>query len=77
MQVPVNIMFNLFYSFVRSPFKYSCGVWGFATAENIKSVHRKFCKWLVNVKMSTKNLYLAGEFRRFPLYIGRNVRIVK
>ena len=77
MQVPVNIMFNLFDSFVGSILNYSCEVWGFATAENIERVHRKFCKWLVNVKISTKNLYLAGEFGRFPLYIGRNVRIVK
>ena len=77
MQVPVKIMFNLFDSFVGSILNYSCEVWGFATAENIERVHRKFCKWLVNVKMSTKNLYLAGEFGGFPLYIGRNVRIVK
>lgn len=77
MQVPVNIMFNLFDSFVGSILNYSCEVWGFATAENIERVHRKFCKWLVNVKMSTKNLYLAGEFGRFPLHIGRHVRIIK
>ena len=76
-QIPVNIMFNLFDSFVGSILNYSCEVWGFATAENIERVHRKFCKWLVNGKISTKNLYLAGEFGRFPLYIGRNVRIVK
>lgn len=77
MQVPVNIMFNLFDLFVGSILNYSCEVWGFATAENIKRVHRKFCKWLVNVKMSAKNLYLFREFGRFPLYIGRNARIVK
>ena len=42
-QVPVKIMFNLFESFVGSILNYSCEVWGFATAENIERVHRKFC----------------------------------
>ena len=54
MQVPVNIMFNLFDSFVGSILNYSCEVWGFATAENIERVHRKFCEWLVNVKIQRK-----------------------
>ena len=77
MQVPVDVMFNLFDAFVLSILNYSCEVWGFYTAENIERVHRKFCKWLINVKMSTNNLSLAGEFGRFPLFIGRYVRIIK
>ena len=77
MQILVNIMLNLFDSFVGSTFNYSCEVWGFATAENIERVHRKFCKWFVNVKMSIKYLCLTGEFGRFPLYINRIVRIAK
>ena len=45
MQVPVNIMFNLFDSFVQPILTYSCEIWGFAAAEKIERVHRKFCKW--------------------------------
>ena len=33
MQVPINIMFNLFDSFVQPILNYSCEIWGFATAE--------------------------------------------
>ena len=77
LQVPIDVMFNLFDSFVLSILNYSCEVWGFYTAENIERAHRKFCKWLINVKMSTNNLSLAGEFGRFPLFIGRHVRIIK
>ena len=36
MQVLVNVMFNLFDSFVGSILNYSCEVWGFATAEILK-----------------------------------------
>ena len=56
---------------------YSCEIWGFATAEKIEQVHRKFCKWLTNVKMTTNNLSLAGDFGRFPLFIERQIRIIK
>ena len=66
-------MFYLFDSFVLSILSYSCDVWDFYTAENIERVHRKFCKKLINVKMSTNNLSLAGEFGRFPLFIGRHM----
>ena len=77
MQVPIDVMSNLFDSFVLSILNYGCEVWGFYNAVNIERVHRKFCKWLINVKMSTNNLSLAGEFGRFPLLIGRHVRIIK
>ena len=76
-QVPVDIMFNLFDSFIAPILNYSCEIWGFSRAENIARVHRKFCKWLINVKISTNNLSLAGELGRFPLFIGRHIRIIK
>ena len=77
MKIPVKIMFNLFYSFVVSILNYGCEIWGFSNAENIERVHRKFCKWYLNVKMSTSNISLYGELGRFPLYIGRRIRIIK
>ena len=33
MQVPIDITFNLFDSFVQPILNYSCEIWGFATAE--------------------------------------------
>ena len=35
MQVPVDIMFNLFDSFIAPILSYSCEIWGFSRAENI------------------------------------------
>jgi hypothetical protein len=75
--VPINIMFSLFDAYVLSILNYGCEVWGFSRAENIERVQKKFCKWLVNVKMTTNSLALYSEFGRFPLYIGRYVRIIK
>ena len=66
MQVPRAVMFNLFDPFVLSILNYSCEVWGFYTAQNIERVHRKFCKWLMNVKMSTNNLFFCGRIWQIP-----------
>ena len=77
LEVPVNIMLNLFDSYVASILNYSSEVWGFIKAENIERVHRKFMKWLLNVKMSTTSSAVYGELGRFPLYIDREIRIVK
>ena len=43
----------------------------------MERVHKKFCKWVLNVKQSTNTLALYGELGRFPLYIERNIRMVK
>ena len=77
MQVPTNIMFNLFDTFVLSILNYACKIWGFSNAQNIERVHRKFCKWFLNVKMSANNLSLYAELGRFPLSIARHSRIIK
>ena len=70
-------MFGLFDSFVTPILNYACEVWGFIRADNIERVHRKFCKWVLNVKPSTSSLALYGEVGRFPLLLCRQSRIVK
>ena len=77
MEVPINIMFNLFDSYVLPILNYSCEVIGFYKTENMERVQRKFCKWLLSVKMSTNSLSLYSELGRYPLFIERNIRIVK
>ena len=77
MKIPAKIMFNLFDSFVVSILNCGCESWGFSNATNIERVHHKFCKWHLNVKMLTSNLSLYGELGCFPLFIGRQVRIIK
>ena len=60
-QVPIKIMFNLFDSLVASVLSYGCEIWGFSSAECIERVHRKFCKHILKVKMSTNNYALYTE----------------
>ena len=75
--VPVNIMFHLFDSLVASVLSYGCEIWGFSNAECIERVHRKFCKRVLGVELSTNNYALYTELGRYPLIIERHVRIIK
>ena len=77
MEVPINVMFKLFDSYVLSILNYDCEVWGFIAATNIERIHRKFCKRLLNVKLSTNSMSLYAELGRLSLYIGRYLRNVK
>jgi hypothetical protein len=70
-------MFNLFYLYVLSVLNYGAEVWGYINSENTERVHKKFWKWILNVKQSTHTLALYSELGRFPLYIERHVQMVK
>ena len=76
-EIPLKIMINLFDSFVASILYYSSEVWGFMTSEVIERLHRKFLRKLLNVKTTTSNSGIYGEFGRYPLYINIKCRIVK
>ena len=69
--------FNLFDSLVASVLNYGAEVWGFMSAEAIERVHRKFCKYMLNVKISTNNYAVYYELGRYPLIVERQCRIVK
>ena len=49
----------------------------FLNAESIERIHRKFLKYLVNVKKSTCNYAIYKEFGRYHLSIERQIRIIK
>jgi len=75
-QVPVNILFNLFDAYVLSVLNYNSDVCGFNNADSIGRVHKKFCKSVLNVKSSTNSFAIYGELGRFPLIIERLIQIV-
>ena len=76
-EVPIDIMLSLFDSFVGPILNYGCEVWGFARTDHLERVHSKFCKWLLNVKPSSSNVAIYRELGRLPLFVGRQIRIIK
>ena len=61
LEIPLDIMINLFNSFVCSILLYVSEIWGFTSVLRIDRVQRKFCKWMLNVKQSTNNLSICSE----------------
>ena len=76
-ETPLNISFKLFDSLVASVLNYGSEVWGYLNAECIERVHRKFCKYILNVKISTNSYAVYNELGRYPLIIERHIRILK
>ena len=77
LDIPLNIMINLFDSYVCSILNYASEIWGRTSAVRIDRVQRKFCKWTLNVKQSTNNLAVCSDLGIYPLIIERKIRIVK
>ena len=76
-ETPINITLQLFDSLVASILNYGCESWGFLNAECIERIHRKFLKYILNVKTSTNNYAVYKELGRYPLSIERQLRIIK
>ena len=78
-QTPVKIStsLQLFDAFVSSILNYACEIWGFGKSKEVERIHLKFCKSLLCVKQSTSNMGIYGELKRYPLFINRQVRIIK
>ena len=71
LEIPLDIMINLFNAFVCSILLYVSETWGFTSAIMCDRVQRKFCKWMLNVKQSTHNLAICSELGLHPMFIER------
>jgi hypothetical protein len=72
-----SAMCQMFDAFVGATLNYGCEIWGFGKSKEIERVHLKFCKHLLNVKMSTCINSIFAELGRFPMFLNRYVRIIK
>ena len=75
MDIPVNVMLQLFDSLVASILNYGCEPWVFLNAETVE--HRKCLKYILNVKISTHNYAIYKELGSYLLSIERYMRIIK
>ena len=72
-----SMKLNLFNSMVSPILFYCSEVWGCRRADPIEKFHLYFLKNVLNVKTSTPNCFVYGELGVFPLYIERQVRVIK
>ena len=75
----VSLQCSLFDKLVHPVIDYGsgCEVWGFHKAPAVEKLYLQYCKRIFHVKRSTANFFVYGELGRYPMYIGRFVKIIK
>jgi len=58
-------------------FNYGSEVWGFRLGGEVKKIHLKVLKQLLGVNQSTASNAVYGAFARLPMYVMRQIRIIK
>ena len=66
---PPTILCHLFDALVLPVLEYGSEVWGWNNYNAIELIHRKFCKFALNLPSSATNLGVYSELGRMPLYI--------
>ena len=72
-----TVQLNLFNTMVLPILFYGSEVWGLCKADPIETFYLSFLKSVLRVKTSTTNAYVYGELGVFPLYVQRQVRVLK
>ena len=72
---PPFLLLKLFDSLITPILEYGCQIWGHMALNNteIELIHRKFCKFILNMPSSATNISIYGELGRIPLKIRRNI----
>ena len=60
---------QIFGSFVGSIISYYCEVWGFSKSKELERIHMRFCKRVLDVKLSTSNAEIYGQLGLYPLML--------
>ena len=76
LQIPVDIMMEMFDRTIVPILLYGCEVWGCDNVDILETVHLKFCKYLLGLKASTPSCMVYGELGRLPLKFYINNRII-
>ena len=75
--LPIDIMLDLFEKTIVPILLYGCEIWGHVkNIDRIEKFHRKFLKYLLNIKIQTANSMVYGETGRVPLNMIIDLRMV-
>ena len=76
LQLPVDIMLEMFNKTVLPIMLYGCEVWGFSNNDMLDTVFLKFCKYLLGLKSCTPNCMIYGELGCYPVSVTIQIRII-
>ena len=76
LSLPVDLQIELFEKTVKPILLYGCEIWGFGNIDVIEQVQLRFFKYLFNLKTTTPNYMIYGEFGIFPIKIDIYTRMI-
>ena len=76
LSLPVDLQIELFEKTVKPILLYGCEIWGFGNINVIEQVQLRFFKYLFNLKTTTPNYIIYGEFGIFPIKIDIYTRMI-
>ena len=76
MNLPIDIMLEMFDRTIVPIMLYGSEVFGYENCKFIENIHLKFCKYLLCVKMCTPSCMVYGELGRKPIDIDVKIRVV-
>jgi hypothetical protein len=65
----VSCQLDLFDKIIIPMLTYGSEIWGYENIDILEKLHVKFCKLLLNLKISAPNHMLYGEPGRYPLNV--------
>ena len=76
-EMSVSLAVELFDKIISPILLYGSEIWGTRYAGSIAYVHRKLCKYVLNVSINASNAAVLRELGRRPLRVQYNFRCVK
>ena len=76
LQIPADLMIELFYSLIIPIVTYGSEVWGFSMTRDLEKLQLKFLRMILNIKPSTCNSIVYGETGVYPVYIYVNKNMI-
>ena len=73
----VETKLYLFDCYISPVLFYGSEIWGFHNATEVEKLHLEFCKNVLKVKKSIVSMMVYSDLGRFPLLLGRKVKIIK
>jgi hypothetical protein len=74
--IPIDLELKLFDSLVEPIILYGSEIWGFENIQIMDKIHLKFCKRILNVRLTTPSYMVYGALGRYPLEIRVKLRMV-
>ena len=72
-----SMQIDLFKKMVSPILSFGGEVWGLNAATQLETIHLSFLKSILGVKTSTPNCFIYGELGVYPLYIERQIMVIK